>query len=160
MADDDNFDIDIYGDDDPAETGNYETEEYPDTKEHGPSQLDGAYDYEQDQGPYSEDVDIRLEHPDPQHAQNDAATHIKQEDQEQPPQETSQQIPQQQGVKRKEGHDERELEPGASSAIVVSELDWWINDDNIRGWTNQCGVENELTTITFHEHKVNGKSKG
>jgi len=39
MADDDNFDIDIYGDD-AAETGNYQqTEDYSDTKADGPSQL-------------------------------------------------------------------------------------------------------------------------
>jgi len=159
MADDDNFDIDIYGDD-AAETGDYQqqAEEYSDTKPNGSGQLDGTYDYDQTQEPYSEDIDIKLEHPD--HQQSDSANQGQQDYYETQPQETSEQTSQQQGVKRKEGHDERILEPGASSAIVVSELDWWINDDDIRGWANQCGVEPELTTITFHEHKVNGKSKG
>jgi len=160
-TDDDNFDIDIYGDD-AAEIGDYQqqTEEYSDnTKANGPGQLDGAYDYDQAQEPYSEDIDIKLEHPD--HQQSNSANQGQQQDYyEQQAQGTSEQTSQQQGVKRKEGHDECILEPGASSAIVVSELDWWINDDDIRGWANQCGVEPELTTITFHEHKVNGKSKG
>jgi len=162
MADDDNFDIDIYGDDDAAaETGDYQQgEEHPDQKANGSGQLDGTYDYDQPQEPYSEDIDIKLEHPDPQEQQHDSVNQGQQAYYDQQSQETSEQTSQQQGVKRKEGHDERTLEPGASSAIVVSELDWWINDDDIRGWANQCGVENELTTITFHEHKVNGKSKG
>jgi len=165
MADDDNFDIDIYGDDATAETGDYQQgEEYTDTKANGPSQLDGAYDYDQNQEPYSEDIDIKLEHPTTHHETqqqyDESADQDQQDRYEQTPQETAQQASQQQGVKRKEGYDEQALEPGASSAIVVSELDWWINDDDIRGWANQCGVEHELTTITFHEHKVNGKSKG
>ena len=70
------------------------------------------------------------------------------------------QAPQQQGVKRKEGSDDRPIDPGATSAILISELHWWNTDDDIRGWINQAQVEDELKDITFSEHKVNGKSKG
>jgi hypothetical protein len=70
------------------------------------------------------------------------------------------QAPQQQGVKRKEGSDDRAIDPGATTALLISELHWWNTDDDIRGWINQAQVEDELKEITFSEHKVNGKSKG
>lgn len=68
--------------------------------------------------------------------------------------------PPQQGVKRKEGSDERPVDPGATSALLISELHWWNTDDDVRGWTRQANCEDELKDITFSEHKVNGKSKG
>lgn len=43
---------------------------------------------------------------------------------------------------------------------MISELNWWTTDDDIRGWTSQADCEDELKDITFSEHKVNGKSKG
>ena len=70
------------------------------------------------------------------------------------------QAPQQQGVKRKEGSDDRDVDPGATTALLISELHWWNTDDDVRGWVNQARVEDELKEITFSEHKVNGKSKG
>lgn len=66
----------------------------------------------------------------------------------------------QQGVKRKEGSDERPVDPGATTALMISELNWWNTDDDIRGWVRQAGCESELKDITFSEHKINGKSKG
>ncbi|KAI1478278.1 hypothetical protein F4774DRAFT_411134 [Daldinia eschscholtzii] len=66
----------------------------------------------------------------------------------------------QQGVKRKEVSDNRPIDPGATSALLLSELQWWTTDDEIRGWIRQASCEDELKDITFSEHKVNGKSKG
>ncbi|KAK4102156.1 hypothetical protein N658DRAFT_424080 [Parathielavia hyrcaniae] len=66
----------------------------------------------------------------------------------------------QQGVKRKEGSDDRPVDPGATTALMVSELNWWNTDDDIRGWVCRAGCESELKDITFSEHKINGKSKG
>ena len=66
----------------------------------------------------------------------------------------------QQGVKRKEGSDDRPIDPGATNCLLVSDLNWWNTDDDVRGWVKQAGGEDELKDITFSEHKVNGKSKG
>lgn len=68
--------------------------------------------------------------------------------------------PHQQGVKRKEGPDDRPIDPGATNCILLSELSWWTTDDDIRSWVKQAACEDELKDITFSEHKVNGKSKG
>ncbi|KAI1848267.1 hypothetical protein JX266_005980 [Neoarthrinium moseri] len=65
-----------------------------------------------------------------------------------------------QGVKRKEGSDDRPVDPGATNCLMISELNWWNTDDDIRKWVVQAGCEDELKDITFSEHKVNGKSKG
>ncbi|KAK0668131.1 hypothetical protein QBC41DRAFT_226927 [Cercophora samala] len=67
-----------------------------------------------------------------------------------------------QGIKRKEGEgsDERPVDPGATTALLINELNWWTTDDDIRGWARQAQCEGELRDITFSEHKVNGKSKG
>jgi hypothetical protein len=63
-------------------------------------------------------------------------------------------------VKRKEGSDDRPIDPGATTALLISELNWWTTDEDVRGWANQTNCEDELKDITFSEHKVNGKSKG
>lgn len=69
--------------------------------------------------------------------------------------------PYQQGVKRKvEGSDDRPVDPNATPSLMVSELNWWNTDDDIRGWISKASCEDELKDITFSEHKVNGKSKG
>lgn len=65
-----------------------------------------------------------------------------------------------QGVKRKEGSDDRHIDPGATSSLLIQELSWWNTDDDIRGWAVDAKCEDELKEITFSEHKVNGKSKG
>ncbi|KAH6648777.1 hypothetical protein BKA67DRAFT_538788 [Truncatella angustata] len=65
-----------------------------------------------------------------------------------------------QGVKRKEGSDDRPIDPGATSCLMISDLSWWNTDDDIRKYIVQAGCEDELKDITFSEHKVNGKSKG
>ena len=63
-------------------------------------------------------------------------------------------------TKRKSPADDRPLDHNATHAITLSELHWYTTEDDIRGWINQAGCEDELKQITFSEHKVNGKSKG
>jgi hypothetical protein len=65
-----------------------------------------------------------------------------------------------QGVKRKGSPNERAVDSGATTALMLSDLHWWITEDDIRGWVNQARAEDGLKEITFSEHKVNGKSKG
>ena len=64
-----------------------------------------------------------------------------------------------QGVKRKE-FDDRPSDPDATTALIISDLFWWTTDDDVRGWANQADAEDELKDVIFSEHKVNGKSKG
>lgn len=66
----------------------------------------------------------------------------------------------QQGVKRKGESDDRPIDPGATNCLLLSDLNWWTTDDDIRGWVTHALCEDELKDITFSEHKVNGKSKG
>ncbi|TKA72963.1 hypothetical protein B0A49_03208 [Cryomyces minteri] len=166
MADEDNFDIDIYGDEGPEyqeETVTTEAVKEEDTP------VQNAEDYDpSNEGPDalkreersinrdSNDMsDGNFTQPTPQ-AQQIASTGGSAQDQLQVPK----QAPIQQGVKRKEGEDEREIDPGATSALKICELHWWTTEDDIRGWANQCSCEDELKDVTFNEHKVNGKSKG
>ncbi|CAI6014346.1 unnamed protein product [Clonostachys chloroleuca] len=59
-----------------------------------------------------------------------------------------------------EDEDDLPIDPGATTALMVSELNWWTTDDDIRGWLKQGGCEDGVKDLTFSEHKVNGKSKG
>lgn len=66
----------------------------------------------------------------------------------------------QQGVKRKSELDDRAVDPSATAALLISELQWWNTEDEVRNWVHDADCEDELVEITFSEHKVNGKSKG
>ncbi|ORY60547.1 uncharacterized protein BCR38DRAFT_40913 [Pseudomassariella vexata] len=66
----------------------------------------------------------------------------------------------QQGVKRKSESDSRPVDLGATNSLLISELNWWTTDDDVRKWARQADCEGELKDVTFSEHKVNGKSKG
>ncbi|PHH66411.1 hypothetical protein CDD81_7466 [Ophiocordyceps australis] len=65
-----------------------------------------------------------------------------------------------QGTKRKSEEDDRPMDSNATTAIMVSDVNWWTTDDDIRGWLKKAECEGEVKELTFSEHKVNGKSKG
>ncbi|OAL40037.1 hypothetical protein AYO20_00455 [Fonsecaea nubica] len=155
-ADEDNFDIDIYGDGE-VDMGN-----------------DGTMDYKAE----DEDIQLQTEEDVPVLAEEthaDPATEDKQPissptaslakgkpdevEAEHSDSIASKPVPQQ-GVKRKETSDERPIDHGATNALMISDLHWWTTEDDIRGWANEAGTEDELKDLTFSEHKVNGKSKG
>jgi hypothetical protein len=148
-ADEDNFDIDIYGDEEAEGSGEG-------------AGLDGIIEYEDEEelqfNVDDDDETIFKTEPDPEppfiETQNTAKSEPKLEAQNNATQ------PVQQGVKRKEASDDKPLDAGATNAIMISELHWWTTEDDIRGWANEAGSEDELKGITFSEHKVNGKSKG
>lgn len=162
MADDE-FDIDIYGDSD--HNDHFKKDEEGDVRLEG---IDAAVeDTTTTDGSKvgNQENDDLIDH---KH-QNKAEKESKQwppqaikstDDQGQELMNIPKQAPQQQGVKRKGGSDDRVIDVGATTSLLISDLHWWSTDDDIRGWVNQAQVEDELKDITFSEHKVNGKSKG
>src|SRR6201996_7911019 len=157
-ADEDNFDIDIYGDGE-GDMGNDGTMDYKLDEE----ELQFNVDAEEDDGLPTKERQIE---PEPNEEQPASSTitpqpQIKAEaDQPSKPNPAPSNPAPQQGVKRKETSDERPIDHGATNALMISELHWWTTEDDIRGWTNEAGAEDELRDLTFSEHKVNGKSKG
>jgi hypothetical protein len=149
MAEDDNFDIDIYGD-----GGGYNAHEQGDLKQEEPDLILDAQDHDQKgpahmDGPGEQRPSVEGAGPNGDHVTSADTAHQPQYQFPTPPQ----------GVKRKE-LDDRPTDPDAMTALLVSDLFWWTTDDDIRGWVNGAQCEDELKDVTFSEHKVNGKSKG
>ncbi len=162
-SDEDNFDIDVYGDgeedktDQPAEAS---VDELPTEV----TITDAAFDNDanEDHMPREEPDDDDGQRTDAGNGNRDA-TDVDQamstDDAPAHQSDIADPTPHKQGVKRKEGPDDRPIDNGATSAVIISDLHWWSTDDDIRGWANQARCEDELKEITFSEHKVNGKSK-
>lgn len=151
MADEE-YDIDIYGD----EQSNNHHATHQD-QSHGNDQHydqndshdSNNQDYGDDQG-HGGDYDSKDTHDERDSQQREEGSHTI----------TPNDAPAQAGVKRKESSDDRPIDPGATTALLISELNWWTTDEDVRGWAKQTNCEDELKDITFSEHKVNGKSKG
>lgn len=45
-------------------------------------------------------------------------------------------------------------------AVLVEHLNWWINEEDVRKWAVEIGLDNDVKAVIYDEHKVNGKSKG
>lgn len=172
-AEDDTFEIDIYGDDhaeidnaqadghDPAGYGDYDAT----ASEPGYEQATGAETQPEDEI----DFDIPDE-PSGEPEETAQAISITQQDSALP----------QQGTKRKaedggdDGHDqtrsgeaadegpadERPVDAGATSALKLAELHWWTTEEDVRELCAHADAESELLELAFGEHKINGKSKG
>ena len=161
-SEEDNFDIDIYGDggEDYGQDEAQDEIKAEEASEQPVQPIEAASDASANVASIPEPQDMEIGQANG-HGESDVAQKITSTDQSAPdPLNLPKQAPQTQGLKRKDGADDRLVDPGATSALFVSELSWWINDDDIRGWANQSQCEDELEEITFSEHKVNGKSKG
>ncbi|KAL8972122.1 MAG: hypothetical protein Q9183_000716 [Haloplaca sp. 2 TL-2023] len=164
-TEDDNFDIDIYGDGDGGE--DYQQNDHEPIKTNDvPNQGSQNHTEVSQQGDESSSsAQTHTNGLDGQHdvyaQQSDAAQKISStNDSAHNPLYLPKQAPQTQGLKRKEGDEDEYADPAATTALFISDLDWWVTDDDIRGWANQKQCEDELEDVTFSEHKVNGKSKG
>ncbi|KAB8077164.1 hypothetical protein BDV29DRAFT_68505 [Aspergillus leporis] len=158
-TEDDNFDIDIYGDGggyNANEQGDFKPEE--DIKHDDTELILDAPEQTQNGGPVHGDGTSEAK----VQQGNVASTapnggHVTHSDSQQ---HAVKETPApQQGVKRKE-LDDRPSDPDAMPALLISDLYWWTTDDDIRGWIREADCEDELKDVTFSEHKVNGKSKG
>ena len=166
MADDDNFDIDIYGDDSYQDSS---TQQDTNLTDANATNTDGKAD--ESKGPTGHNKPEGGDQAAKQETSADITNgNAHHENSTQQIASTGgsagnldvhKQAPQQQGTKRKQGEDDdRPTDPGATAALMINDVNWWISEEDIRGWANQSGCEDELNEVTFNEHKVNGKSKG
>ena len=160
MADDDNFDIDIYGDGEGMDE---------DSKAYIKEENEKKVKHEQEDTsnpaptPIPESVTQPQMNPKPESEEPSTSTLTPSGPSKQEPTKRSSSIdlkPLPQGTKRKGESDERRIDAGATSALLLSDLHWYTTEDDIREWAHDAGAEDELRDITFSEHKVNGKSKG
>lgn len=145
MTTEEDFEIDIYGDANGNDDGGNQQNNF------GDDQNQGSNNQGQGQGHDYDDQSHNNNNQDDQNQSNRTQASASPNTAKQQPM---------QGVKRKGSSDDRAIDPGATTAIMVSDLSWWITDDDIRGWVAAVKCEEELKDITFSEHKVNGKSKG
>ncbi|OQO00643.1 hypothetical protein B0A48_13133 [Cryoendolithus antarcticus] len=51
-------------------------------------------------------------------------------------------------------------DPNATPALRLSELHWWTTEEDLRGFCAAASAESHMTDISFGEHRQNGKSRG
>jgi hypothetical protein len=169
-GEDDNFDIDIYGDE--AEEPQLQEQQQQQQQQEG-----GNFDFTYEQTPaQSNDAN--------QGGQNTNQSTNSGGDSTSEQHTTTQNAPQpstntQQSLKRKAPDDENEdnaqqrpasqtplaadgrpVDPGALPSLKLSELHWWTTEEDVRAFCAAANTEHELRELAFGEHKINGKSRG
>src|ERR1700712_2524196 len=134
MAEDDNFDLDIYGDDvqDEEQSNQVQTDNQIQDQVQNQDATIGAEDDDRSSGT------AQPNEPTPTQAPSQQTSSPK-----------SNPIPAKplvvqsnpsQGVKRK-GIDERPVDVNSTNAVQLTELNWWVTEEEIRGWCNKAGCE-------------------
>lgn len=162
MADEDNFDIDIYGDLDEPTSAGYKKEDgdeelilddlddnATDSKAVIKTENETAANDSTNNARAAAELDTNME----------GSTNNNEAESKQAVVVDTTAEPPKPNNKRKHP-DNRSVDANATTALYISDLHWWSTDDDVRGWVNQAECEDELKDITFSEHKVNGKSKG
>lgn len=163
MAEEDDFDIDIYGDEQP-EFVQESAEQIAEDVQHEDSTFDTALDGTDFGKPPNEpETEPETTEPvavdDNMNRINDGghghgrATYQAGSESAPNPDQTAPHIDSQ-------NEDSSGTDPNATAALRLSELQWWETEDDLRGWANECEVEDQIKELTFNEHKANGKSKG
>src|SRR5437667_2684322 len=124
MADDE-FDIDIYDDTGAEQETTFKKDNDVDVNldnPENPTQDNSTKDenHGDDVKPY-DDTNINNEIPDSANGHLDTAEPSTDDGAADPPP----QLPVKQGVKRKEGSDDRPIDTGATNALFISDLHWW-----------------------------------
>ena len=167
MADQDDFEIDIYGDDDqdmvrdPEEQNTTQPLQHANVSEIHVTGLDGVDERA---------IGAQIEMHDSGIADivNDEAPSLETNQTSMPPQQkfsTNERrqstTPSTQTLQQNDSMSQTsQVDTNATSALRLSELQWWHSEDDVRAWANKSQVEAELKDVTFNEFKVNGKSKG
>ncbi|KAK1085907.1 hypothetical protein LTR48_004087, partial [Friedmanniomyces endolithicus] len=153
-ADDDTFEIDIYGDEDQPEA---DPEPYPAQPE---------------QIPAADSADKHVNGDNVHTNGHETATSPPNTSNPPPMNGTTEPPPPQPSLKRKASDDANSpshnhpdpdpqpLDPSALPALKLSDLHWWTTEEDIRGICARALAEPQLQDLSFNEHKVNGKSKG
>jgi hypothetical protein len=78
----------------------------------------------------------------------------------QPPQQQQQQMPSGPSNSTPRPASTAPVDPNATSALKLLDMQWWITEEHIREFCRRAKVEHEVRDLAFGEHKINGKSRG
>ncbi|KAI7192697.1 hypothetical protein KC363_g3103, partial [Hortaea werneckii] len=152
-ADDDTFEIDIYGDDQPEQPeptpAKAESEQQPTTDNVKDELQDNGNLSQQDNTQEADASETSTSHQGVKRKAEDDESDIKHD-----PSTTNDQYHNDEYV------DNRPVDPGAMPALRLADLHWWTTEEDLRYFCAQAQAENELDELSFGEHKINGKSKG
>jgi hypothetical protein len=161
-GEDDNFDIDIYGDE--------EEQQQPQQQQAEGDDFDYNYEDTQEQTGHAEQNGQSNGHPlanggdgtNDQHASHQPASNTPQQSlkRKAPDDESEDQSQQRPASQTPVAADGRPVDPGALPSLKLSELHWWTTEEDVRAFCAAANTEHELKELAFGEHKINGKSRG
>ncbi|EME38671.1 hypothetical protein DOTSEDRAFT_66706 [Dothistroma septosporum NZE10] len=161
-GEDDNFDIDIYGDaeqQDASAQGNNHIDDL-NFGDDSNFQYDGANDTPA-QNDSARASDTTSQQPRASSFSAQAGTKRKAEDHDfddHPP--AAQENSTAYTSNHPQSQNRQPSDPHATVALKLGELHWWTTEEDLRLFCARTGVEDQLQDLSFGEHKINGKSRG